>query len=255
MPPTSRATCGWPSRGPPGACARRRVRALARHDRRAGTIERHGPMTPASSPRASGSSAPRRRACSRGSRAGVRRAHAGPAGPALRAGRVTPPASALLARAAHPQGRLPGRAARPARRRGPRRARARRGHPREDAGGVSAGLQRTFASLSVPNYRRYFSGQVVSITGNWMQNVAEMWLVVQLTGNGVASAHRRPAVPADPAVRRLGRPARRPHLQAPAADDHADADRAARADAVAADGPRLGRGRGWSTRSCSRAAA
>jgi MFS family permease len=51
---------------------------------------------------------------------------------------------------------------------------------------VSAGLSRTFASLSVPNYRRYFSGQVVSITGNWMQNVAEMWLVVQLTGNGVS---------------------------------------------------------------------
>ena len=51
---------------------------------------------------------------------------------------------------------------------------------------MSAGFQRTFASLSVPNYRRYFSGQVVSITGNWMQNVAEMWLVVQLTGNGVS---------------------------------------------------------------------
>jgi MFS family permease len=51
---------------------------------------------------------------------------------------------------------------------------------------VSAGFQRTFASLSVPNYRRYFTGQVISITGNWMQNVAEMWLVVQLTGSGVS---------------------------------------------------------------------
>jgi MFS family permease len=51
---------------------------------------------------------------------------------------------------------------------------------------VSAGLARTFASLSVPNYRRYFSGQVVSLTGNWMQTVAEMWLMVQLTGNGVS---------------------------------------------------------------------
>jgi MFS family permease len=49
---------------------------------------------------------------------------------------------------------------------------------------VSAGLQRTFASLSVPNYRRYFAGQVVSLSGNWMQNIAEMWLIVQLTGNG-----------------------------------------------------------------------
>jgi MFS family permease len=51
---------------------------------------------------------------------------------------------------------------------------------------VSAGLARTFASLRVPNYRRYFSGQVVSLTGNWMQTVAEMWLVVQLTGSGVS---------------------------------------------------------------------
>ena len=50
----------------------------------------------------------------------------------------------------------------------------------------AAALNRTFASLSVPNYRRYFSGQVVSITGNWMQTVAEMWLVVQLTGSGVS---------------------------------------------------------------------
>jgi MFS family permease len=50
---------------------------------------------------------------------------------------------------------------------------------------VSAGVRRTFASLAVPNYRRYFAGQVVSISGNWMQTVAEMWLVVQLTGNGL----------------------------------------------------------------------
>ncbi|MGH2946152.1 MAG: MFS transporter, partial [Solirubrobacteraceae bacterium] len=47
-------------------------------------------------------------------------------------------------------------------------------------------MRRTFASLAIPNYRRYFGGQVVSITGNWMQIVAEMWLVVQLTGSGVS---------------------------------------------------------------------
>ena len=47
-------------------------------------------------------------------------------------------------------------------------------------------MRRTFASLSVPNYRRYFAGQVVSLSGNWMQTVAEMWLVVQITGSGVA---------------------------------------------------------------------
>ena len=47
-------------------------------------------------------------------------------------------------------------------------------------------MLRTFASLAIPNYRRYFAGQVVSLTGNWMQTVAEMWLVVQLTGSGVS---------------------------------------------------------------------
>jgi len=51
---------------------------------------------------------------------------------------------------------------------------------------VSAGVRRTFDSLSVPNYRRYFVGQVISISGNWMQIVAEMWLIVQLTGSGVS---------------------------------------------------------------------
>jgi MFS family permease len=49
---------------------------------------------------------------------------------------------------------------------------------------VSAGVRRTFASLAVPNYRRYFAGQIVSLSGNWMQNIAEMWLIVQLTHNG-----------------------------------------------------------------------
>ncbi|HYH87912.1 MAG TPA: MFS transporter [Solirubrobacteraceae bacterium] len=51
---------------------------------------------------------------------------------------------------------------------------------------MSAGFRRTFDSLSVPNYRRYFTGQVISISGNWMQIVAEMWLIVQLTGSGVS---------------------------------------------------------------------
>lgn len=44
----------------------------------------------------------------------------------------------------------------------------------------------TFRSLRVRNYRLYFFGQVVSVTGTWMQSVALMWLVLQLTGSGVA---------------------------------------------------------------------
>ncbi len=51
---------------------------------------------------------------------------------------------------------------------------------------MTAALNRTFLSLSVPNYRRYFAGQVISLSGNWMQTVAEMWLVVKLTGSGTA---------------------------------------------------------------------
>jgi MFS family permease len=51
---------------------------------------------------------------------------------------------------------------------------------------VTAAARRTFASLSIPNYRLYWTGQVVSISGNWMQIVAEMWLIVQLTGSGVS---------------------------------------------------------------------
>ncbi len=39
----------------------------------------------------------------------------------------------------------------------------------------------TFAALSVPNYRRYYSGQSVSLIGTWMQMTAQSWLVLTLT--------------------------------------------------------------------------
>jgi len=51
---------------------------------------------------------------------------------------------------------------------------------------LTAALRRSVSSLSVPNYRRYFVGQVISVSGNWMQLVAQMWLIVKLTGSGVA---------------------------------------------------------------------
>ncbi len=51
---------------------------------------------------------------------------------------------------------------------------------------MSAAVRRSFHSLSVPNYRRYFTGQVVSLSGNWMQTVAAVWLILSLTGSGVA---------------------------------------------------------------------
>ncbi|MBW3557401.1 MAG: MFS transporter [Actinobacteria bacterium] len=46
--------------------------------------------------------------------------------------------------------------------------------------------RQTFASLSVPNYRLFFFGMLVSNTGTWMQTVAEGWLVLKLTGSGTA---------------------------------------------------------------------
>lgn len=45
----------------------------------------------------------------------------------------------------------------------------------------SATFDRTFASLQVPNYRKFFAGQVVSWTGTWVQWVAQAWLVLQIT--------------------------------------------------------------------------
>ncbi|MGO9497040.1 MAG: MFS transporter [Solirubrobacteraceae bacterium] len=39
----------------------------------------------------------------------------------------------------------------------------------------------TFAALSVPNFRRYYSGQAISLIGTWMQMTAQAWLVLSLT--------------------------------------------------------------------------
>ncbi|MEO6702134.1 MAG: MFS transporter [Jatrophihabitantaceae bacterium] len=41
-------------------------------------------------------------------------------------------------------------------------------------------------SLKVRNYRLYFGGQLVSLTGTWAQRVAQDWLVLQLTNSGTA---------------------------------------------------------------------
>lgn len=46
--------------------------------------------------------------------------------------------------------------------------------------------RRTFSSLSDRNYRAYFLGSAVSVSGTWMQRVAQDWLVLQLTHDGVA---------------------------------------------------------------------
>lgn len=48
-------------------------------------------------------------------------------------------------------------------------------------------MHRTFHALGHSrNFRLFFIGQAVSVTGTWMQMVATAWLVLQITGSGVA---------------------------------------------------------------------
>src|SRR5512142_937078 len=42
-------------------------------------------------------------------------------------------------------------------------------------------LPKTFAALRHRNYRLFFTGQLISLIGTWMQNVAQAWLVYALT--------------------------------------------------------------------------
>ena len=44
----------------------------------------------------------------------------------------------------------------------------------------------TFSSLKIRNYRLYFIGQGISLTGTWMQTIGQSWLVLELTGSGTA---------------------------------------------------------------------
>ncbi|MFM9368269.1 MFS transporter [Streptomyces sp. Da 82-17] len=46
--------------------------------------------------------------------------------------------------------------------------------------------QSMFSSLKNRNYRLFFTGQVVSNTGTWMQRIAQDWLVLSLTGSATA---------------------------------------------------------------------
>lgn len=51
---------------------------------------------------------------------------------------------------------------------------------------VKRALTSTFGSLKVRNFRLFISGQVVSVSGTWMQTVALGWLVLERTSSGVA---------------------------------------------------------------------
>src|SRR4051812_35012768 len=44
-----------------------------------------------------------------------------------------------------------------------------------------ASLKAGFRALEVRNYRLFWYGQLISLTGTWMQRTAQDWLVIQLT--------------------------------------------------------------------------
>ena len=97
---------------------------------------------------------------------------------------------------------------------------------------------RTFASLRRHrNYRLFFTGQVISVSGTWMQNVALAWLVVELTHSPLAVGAAR-VLPLHPLHRlrplrgRRRRPDRQPQARdrdAGGVDDLRRAARGARA--------------------------
>jgi MFS family permease len=56
------------------------------------------------------------------------------------------------------------------------------GHNPEKPGGVA---NKTFRALRNRNFRLYFTGQVISNTGNFLTNVALVLLVLKITGSGL----------------------------------------------------------------------
>src|SRR5436305_3969846 len=49
------------------------------------------------------------------------------------------------------------------------------------SGGEPGGIPHTFRALRHRNFRMFITGQIVSLVGTWMQNVAQSWLVYRLT--------------------------------------------------------------------------
>ncbi|HEX4812308.1 MAG TPA: MFS transporter [Nonomuraea sp.] len=51
-----------------------------------------------------------------------------------------------------------------------------------------SGFRRIFTALSIPNYRLFFAGQLVSVIGTWMQRVAQDWLILEIGGGPIELA-------------------------------------------------------------------
>src|SRR5271154_7051948 len=60
------------------------------------------------------------------------------------------------------------------------------GPPATGPGTEPTGQAAMFAALTVPNFRRYVSGQALSLIGTWVETVAQALLVLRLTHSGIA---------------------------------------------------------------------
>src|SRR5436190_755530 len=49
----------------------------------------------------------------------------------------------------------------------------------------SEGISSTWRALRNRNFQLFFAGQLISLTGTWMQSVAQSWLVYRLTGSAI----------------------------------------------------------------------
>src|SRR5438105_8105107 len=55
----------------------------------------------------------------------------------------------------------------------------------EPSGRPSPRRRRLLGALRHRNYRLFFTGQIISTIGTWMQSIAQPWLVLQLTHSGL----------------------------------------------------------------------
>ncbi|HEY6192643.1 MAG TPA: MFS transporter [Bacteroidota bacterium] len=55
--------------------------------------------------------------------------------------------------------------------------------PKRSSESALKGLRLIFRTLAYRNYRLFFGGQIISLTGTWMQQVALIWLVYRMTNS------------------------------------------------------------------------
>src|ERR1700750_225939 len=55
----------------------------------------------------------------------------------------------------------------------------------EGTGSSKSKLPAAMRALRHRNYQLFFFGQLISLTGTWMQSVAQSWLIYRMTGSAV----------------------------------------------------------------------